>query len=346
MGLEPSHGQKRYIPYLPLTIKSILIVLVIFCIWIDPVRSISFDNKELKKVDKTCSEFLEQSLERATISYGVCRATNSLVSMLQEIEIGFELGFVGTLNPFEFLDPLNDLVERFSWVLLLSMISIGIQIFLIEFLPGPIITFLLLPGLIFWVVGLWANQYSRINILGIGKHLVLLGIVLRFIIPAEVAISNWIYNQYLKNKYNEAIQIIKTGNEEIADKSPIQGMVLEKSDDEKSPPQTGYFTSLKNKWSSSAKKTQEMYDAIKDLPSKLNDFKAWVEDMVPALLKNFISLVIIFIINTIFLPIFTLWLIVYLLKIVTNTRIGNDLEQKFKHNIFKKKKKGTLTSTR
>lgn len=196
MNNEVLDNQKRFIADIPAIIKSIFIVLIIFCVLITPIRNISFNSPSITSIDQRCIEYLDQTLKRATIAYGLCRATNAIVSVLQKIEIGVEAVGTVTFSPFEWLDPLNDLVERFSWILLAAMASIGIQEFFIRLLPESIINFILLPGLFMWLTGLWLNKYLPINILAIGKHLVLLAVVLRFIIPAEVAINNWIYDYH------------------------------------------------------------------------------------------------------------------------------------------------------
>ena len=356
-------NQKRFVADKPAIIKSIFLILFIGCILISPFRNISFNSQSLIQIDETSIEYLDQTLKRATIAYGLCRATNALVSVLQEIEIGFEVFGTITLSPFEWLDPLNDLVERFSWVLLAAMASIGIQEFFIRLLPDSIINFILLPGLFMWLTGLWANKYLPINLLVIGKHLVLLAIVLRFIIPAEVAINNWIYDYHLKSKYDQSVDNIKTSVKEIKDRTPVDDMSFEESKEEQTrndddpmqfdmPPNpvdsaeekendtNGFFNRTRDKLSKSLANTKKTLDLVGNLNSILKDFQPWLKAQIPFLFENFISLIMVFIINTIFLPIFILWLIVYLIRIITNSQFGHKVEKKFKFNIFQKKQKG------
>jgi putative effector of murein hydrolase LrgA (UPF0299 family) len=253
----------------------------------------------------------------------LCRATNALVSVFQEIDIGGEL--VGTIpfSPGEWLDPLNDLVERFSWILLAAMTSIGIQEFFIRLLPDSIINFIFLPGLFMWLTGLWANKYLPINLLTIGKHLVLLAVVLRFIIPAEVAINNWIYDYHLKNKYNQSVDNIKTSVKEIKRRTPVEEISMENSQEKQGQAETGFFGKSKN-----------AIAALGDLGTKFKEFQLWMKTQIPILFENFISLILVFIISTIFLPIFILWLIVYLIRIITKSQFGHKVEKKFRINIF------------
>ena len=324
-----ANNQNRFVPYLPEIIKSILIVIVICCILVKPVRDISFDSYSLTSVDEKCMEYLDQTLLRVTIAYGLCRATNAAVSFLQEIDVGFEAIGTITLNPFEFLDPLNDLVERFSWILLAAMASIGIQEFLIRFIPDLIINFVLLPGLVMWLTGLWTNKYLKMNLVSIGRQFVLLVVILRFIIPTEVAINNWIYEYHLKNKYDQSINHIQIKVEEIKEKSPVEELLIADSEEEQNQQKNGTWSKIKN----SLAQTQNAFIVLGDMGSELKKFRDWLKTKIPDLFDNFISLIIVFIINTIFLPIFTLWLIIYLLRIITNSQFGHEVEKKFKEKI-------------
>lgn len=326
MNNEVLNNQKLFIADIPAIIKSIFIVLIISCVLITPIRNISFNSPSITSIDQRCIEYLDQTLKRATIAYGLCRATNAIVSVLQKIEIGVEAVGTVTFSPFEWLDPLNDLVERFSWILLAAMASIGIQEFFIRLFPESIINFILLPGLFMWLTGMWLNKYFPINILAIGKHLVLLAVVLRFIIPAEVAINNWIYDYHLKNKYNQSIDNIKTSVKEIKKRTPVEEISMEDSQEEQSQVENGFFS-----------RTKKAIAALGDLGGKFKEFQLWLKTEVPDLFENFISLIMVFIISTIFLPIFILWLIVYLIRIITNSQFGHQVEKKFKINIFQKK---------
>jgi len=353
-------NQKLFIAHRAATIKSLLIILIISCILIGPIRNISFNGTSLTRIDQTSIQYLDQTLKRATIAYGLCRATNALVSVLQEIEIGFEVFGTITLSPFEWLDPLNDLVERFSWVLLVAMASIGIQEFFIRLLPDSLINFILLPGLFLWLTGLWANKYLPVNLLFLGKHLVLLAVILRFIIPAEVAINNWIYDVHLEKKYNQSVDNIKTSVKEIKERTPVEEISFEDSKKEQNqneddpikydmPPNpadsikeqesdpNGFFNRTKDRWSKSLANTKKTLDLVGNLGSNLKDFQPWLKAQIPFLFKNFISLIMVFIINTIFLPIFILWLIVYLIRLITNSKFGHKVEKQFKLKILQKK---------
>ena len=71
----------------------------------------------------------DQSIKNAAIIYGVARSINSVISLLQSAQIS---AIVGSINPGELLDPINDLIERFSSVMAWSLSSLVLQKILIS----------------------------------------------------------------------------------------------------------------------------------------------------------------------------------------------------------------------
>lgn len=75
--------------------------------------------------DKKSETYVDQSLKQAVVVYGVARGTNAVISVAQSFQIPF-------ITPGEILDPVNDLVERFSTLMELSIGSLVLQKLLIE----------------------------------------------------------------------------------------------------------------------------------------------------------------------------------------------------------------------
>lgn len=75
-------------------------------------------------VDNLAAYVNGESIKDAAIIYGVARSINGVISLLQSAELS--LPFV-SVNPGELLDPINDLVERFSSVMAWSLSSLVLQ---------------------------------------------------------------------------------------------------------------------------------------------------------------------------------------------------------------------------
>ena len=79
-------------------------------------------------IDEHADADLEALFQRALITFALARTLNGVISAVQGTELALQPAGVGlTLTPGEILDPVNDLVERFSWILLGATISLGIQ---------------------------------------------------------------------------------------------------------------------------------------------------------------------------------------------------------------------------
>ena len=61
------------------------------------------------------------TLKRALATYAIARGLNGVISVAQGTEIAIQPVGVGlTISAGEILDPLNDLVEHFSWLVLVA----------------------------------------------------------------------------------------------------------------------------------------------------------------------------------------------------------------------------------
>lgn len=75
-------------------------------------------------LDQFSSEHVDNSIASAGLIYGTARGINALVSLLQGTEL--DLLFL-TFSIGEILDPINDLIERFSAIILIALGSLALQ---------------------------------------------------------------------------------------------------------------------------------------------------------------------------------------------------------------------------
>ena len=84
--------------------------------------AVSFDGN----ADKVGQEYTETGFKRALVTFASARAINGLISVAQGTEVAVQPAGVGAVfTPGEILDPVNDLVEQFSPVMLFSAAGIG-----------------------------------------------------------------------------------------------------------------------------------------------------------------------------------------------------------------------------
>ena len=75
-------------------------------------------------LDSLATYVNSESIKDGAIIYGLARSINGVISVIQSAEIG---GVIGSVHPGELLDPINDLIERFSSVMAWSLSSLVLQ---------------------------------------------------------------------------------------------------------------------------------------------------------------------------------------------------------------------------
>ena len=78
-------------------------------------------------LDDYVDEYTTTSIKNAALTYATARGINGLVSMLQSSEVEAGVIVTGSITIGELLDPLNDMIERFSTVMTWVLASLSAQ---------------------------------------------------------------------------------------------------------------------------------------------------------------------------------------------------------------------------
>lgn len=149
----------------------------------------------LSFIDNYGIEQTTQFLKQSAISFGVARGLNAAISVLQSTTLSFSFFGGVSIGVGEILDPLNDLIESFSWIAVASMSSIGIQKIFIN------ITSSLFFKVFITICGscLMLNCYKPYLMKfesGFKKIFIIL-IALRFVIPTIVILSTVVEKSFI-----------------------------------------------------------------------------------------------------------------------------------------------------
>ena len=80
------------------------------------------------QVDSLSKNYIENALKNALVTIVIARSLNGVISVAQGTEVALEPGGIGvSFSVGEILDPINDMVERFSSVMLFAASSLGLQ---------------------------------------------------------------------------------------------------------------------------------------------------------------------------------------------------------------------------
>ena len=119
-------------------IPALLVILLALMAW-------------LPTLDNLANEQIDEGFKRSVISFATARALNAAISVAQGTEASAQPGGLGLVfKPGQALDPINDLVEKFSDLMIIASVAFGIEKILVTLGGAWLIPFLFLP----MVVGL------------------------------------------------------------------------------------------------------------------------------------------------------------------------------------------------
>jgi len=159
--------------------------------------------------------YLDDTMHKAGAAFLIARALNATLSVMQSFTI---TPFIGELSLGEVLDPVNDLVERFSWIMLLVTVAIGVQQLLMEIGIAVNLTYVILPALFLVLLSLFSRtKVSKHRMRLLAYKLLLLVLLIRFAIPVTGLIGSHISSVFIADKRDTAIESIEASKEKIAE---------------------------------------------------------------------------------------------------------------------------------
>ena len=151
------------------------------------------------KLDANANSRIDSSFKQALGVFATTKALNGIISLVQ----GTEVGPPGvTISIGEILDPINDLVERFSWIMLASLTSLGIQKILMNIVVFNAFEILLIFSLIVSNILLIFKSKEYTKSKNIFFKFTILLIFLRFSIPFMAMSNEYVYINFIQNDYN------------------------------------------------------------------------------------------------------------------------------------------------
>ncbi len=165
-------------------------------------------------LDRTALTDTGATLQRALATFAAARALNGVISVAQGTELAVQPVGVGvTLTVGEILDPLNDLVEQFSWLALLACVSLGTQLLLAEAVVGPWMNGLLSAAAVAALVALWAPRPGALRTVALRAFTLLL--FARFLFPLIALATAWADQSLLAERQEASLREIETAQVQI-----------------------------------------------------------------------------------------------------------------------------------
>ena len=243
-------------------------------------------------LDRKGYEFTEAGLQRALVTFGISRSLNGVISVAQGTEVAVEpVGIGMTFAPGQILDPINDLVERFSTVVLAAGTAFGAQHVLLDVTASTVFAWLfnITIGLTIICLAVWPrlNKMVQQSVLRVAVTL----IVLRLATPVFAISGELFYQQFLEPQFEQSSEQLKKTTETLSllNQETAAGMT-ERVEEDKS-----FFQSAKD-WVADA-------GSALDWKSHLAEFSKAAEEAS----EHAIRLTVVFVFQTLLLPLLAMW---------------------------------------
>jgi hypothetical protein len=240
--------------------------------------------------DDTAESYAEDALKRALVTFAAARTLNGVISVVQSTEIGVGV----TVAVGQILDPVNDLIERFSGVMLVAASSLGLQNVLLGITASWGVTLALIVATLFAVVTLWWPGLAKSKIAAAASRIALVMLCVRFIIPVLVIATNLVSDVFLAPGQEEATAAIEMTTKDI------EGM----NEEVEAP--TEADQSVMERLNAAI---DESLAAV-NVSQRLHNLK----DSAANATEHIVDLIVLFVLQTIILPLAFLWILIQLLK--------------------------------
>jgi hypothetical protein len=257
-------------------------------------------------IDRHAATDYEQLFQRAFVTFALARTINGVISAVQGTEVALQPAGVGvTLTPGEILDPVNDLVERFSWIMLGATISLGIQNVLLEVSAWWLIQALVVALAAWLVIRLWhPGPDGKVNLALLSKVFLLM-LFIRFAVPVMLIANDMVYQLFLEPRYQESTEVITVAGREL------EQLSKETSAQPAQEGEGGVLDAIANAWSNTV-------DAV-DISGRFERLRARAGEIV----EHLVQLSVVFILQTGLLPVAFLWMFLQVFKwLFRSVRVG------------------------
>jgi hypothetical protein len=232
--------------------------------------------------------FLEQQVEagtgatlkRALATYAVARGLNGVISVAQGTEIAIQpVGIGVTLTAGEILDPLNDLVEQFSSLVLVACASLGTQMLMTELLSEQWVSGVMTGVLVAYLLTLWVPPlYGGRTIL---LRACTMAVFVRFVFAVVALFASWLDTALLAERQDQAVAQISLTRDSI--------------EELQSAPTTATEDSLLQRFGDFIDEQRQALNIDAELTA--------LGDRVEAAIEDLIRLMVLFVVQTIVIPI-------------------------------------------
>jgi hypothetical protein len=246
--------------------------------------------------DSASDDYSDEAFKRGLVTFAIARALNGVISVAQGTEVAVEPGGVGVnFTVGQILDPINDLVEQFSSVMLVATSSLGLQNILLNMTGWWGVTGALGAAALFLMAAIWWPGGVQAGIKTMALRVFLVMAFLRFALPALIIGTHIVFSAFLEEEHDAATAVLEATSSQI-----------EKFNQEPTNAETGEGSSFFDRIGEAIGSSMESLD-VSGRIERLKESASSASEQI-------VNLIVIFVLQTIILPLAFLWLLVEGLK--------------------------------
>lgn len=233
----------------------------------------------LAPLDSSASRYAQAGLQRALVSFATARTINAVISVAQGTEVAVQPGGVGvTFALGQVLDPINDLVEQFSLLMLAASVSFGVQLVLIKFGAYWAVSLVLSVVALAWAWSVWRGPPAHEWL----TRFLLALLLVRFAMPLIALGSEAGFKLFLADDYAAGQATIELSASQIGKLSAAPEPAADES-----------VTGKVKRWWSQNTDVKQRFEELKEVAGRATEYM--------------IKLMVVFVVQTIVLPLLLLW---------------------------------------
>lgn len=266
--------------------------------------------QRLPYLDSKTDDYFSDAMTKAGTAYGICRLMNATVSVIKESHVQLEPAGLGiSIAAGQALDPLDDMTERASDILVTAIISLGIQKIAYE-LSVKLAPLLLGASMMVFAVILPIKGERATIYRNALARLIIIFVAVRLCLPVSALISSYLDHHYFSPEIQAVENNLKGVSPDIMQLEDIDSLKFE-----------GVFGTIKNGFAYTSKIWGNLRVAFDDLKNNLGN-------IITNLLKLSYLYLALFLMQVIILPIGTFWLLSRLINTLFDTTIPTILRHK------------------
>lgn len=249
-------------------VAILVLAAIVACSWLAPLET-------------AANSQVDKGLKRALVSFAAARALNAIISVAQGTELSLQpLGFGVNLGIGQVLDPVNDVIEQFSTLMLVASVAFGVQKVLLAVGAHWAVSLLLTAAAAGWALLLARGRRPPHSL----TQLLVVLLLVRFAIALATLGSDAVFQQFLARDYESSQQVLARTSVQVAQASPATAASSDRQ---------GLLDRLKEWAGAQGAAWKDRFEGLKAAAEQATE--------------HIIKLMVIFILQTLVIPLVLLW---------------------------------------